>query len=335
MTHLLSIPTWTARYDFGVLGAVTAIAIISSLLSGELVRLGRYTEDDFDYVLLALNTTQLSAAVISCIACASFPRRPDLTFLNSPVDGQYTVPALWRYTFSWPSRMLKVASSKPDFDFQDIPLLHLGMRSVFLEPLFSLGKDTPSLIKRLLLAHWRELVFQFFFAICMSIVGFAPQLAMFGLLNLIEARDDRPDFYMSAWILVVGLGTAILIEAWSQAWNHWIVFSRLGLPIRTELSATIFAKAMRRKDIKGVAQSEDVSDKDSIDSKNGEGSSLKGGAKAEDGEENVQKTRQATINLVVSGVIFLARECAQRLFRVLTRIVSMTSPPFGTAFLRP
>ena len=100
----------------------------------------------------------------------------------------------------------------------------------------------------------------------------------------------------------------------------WIVWARLGQPIRTELSAMIFDKATRSKDVKGVQKAKqnidvdavhatsvpaalsEMDDQDSAETHQVSGSmpGQAGIAMAEDSsEEDVQKSRQSTINLVV------------------------------------
>ena len=100
----------------------------------------------------------------------------------------------------------------------------------------------------------------------------------------------------------------------------WIVWARIGQPIRTELSAMIFDKATRRKDVKGVQKAKQVTEVDTVhatgvpvalsetdDQNNAETQPVSGSvpsqagiAKVEDSsEEDVQKSRQSTINLVV------------------------------------
>ena len=82
------------------------------------------------------------------------------------------------------------------------------------------------------------------------------------------------------YLWVVGLGISMLLTSWIETWLHWIIWSKMGAPVRTELSAMIFAKFTRRKDATGAAKK------------------VPGAADNMDGEEDIQKTRQGIINLI-------------------------------------
>ena len=230
-----------------------------------------------------LDTVQLCAALIVCVSLFSLPRRPHLTSEGLDVDGQYTVSALGRYTYAWAGAILKKAREVEKLELTDIPRLHLQMRARYLENRFSVLSG-DHLLKRIWKKHWVELVFQTVFTIAFSIAEFAPQFVMLALLKLLEQRSTAPSFYQSAWGLLLALVFSILAFSWAETWVHWMVYSRLGLPLRAELSAMVFTKAMRRKDVKGVA---DASDDIKVDH-----------------DEGLQKTRQATVNLVVSLFLY-------------------------------
>lgn len=126
---------------------------------------------------------------------------------------------------------------------------------------------------------------------------------MYTLLKLLEQREELPEFARAAWTMVILLGLALLATAWSESWTHWMYVTRLGLPVRSELGAMIFSKAMRRKDSKGaeLRNRQNGGQKTLSDS---DGTSLPTqvnvGNPPNAVEEDVQKSRQATINLVVS-----------------------------------
>ena len=97
----------------------------------------------------------------------------------------------------------------------------------------------------------------------------------------------------------------MLVSAWGETWNHWIVSSRLGLPIRAELSSMVFTKSMRRKDVKGLQKQKE---KESLRTSPVliEGIQIPSplADSVEDStEEAIQKSRQGTINLVVRSYL--------------------------------
>ena len=186
-------------------------------------------------------------------------------------------------------------------------------------------RKSDRLRKSVLYAHYPELIFQAAWSVLQSTLKFAPQFALYNLLKLLEQRSQGAAVDNAAWGLVVGLGVAIILAAWTQAWEHWICWARLGQPLRAELSAMIFSKALRRKDVKGVGKAkvtERLGSNNATISTNDPGSESQTdplladeaetglienaeGRKLEDEDEDLQKTRQSTINLVVSIPCFL------------------------------
>ena len=255
-----------------------------------------------------------------CLACLSLPRRPAVEEGSFPVDGQYTVSALGRYTFYWPGVTLVLARKQKTLSLEDLPKLHVKGRSTYRRKYFTTLKRRDQLWKTLAFAHLPELLFQTVFTALQSTAQFAPQLVLYQLLKRLESRITGASEDRAIWGLVIALGVAIIFSGWTQTWMAWIVWARLGQPIRTELSAMIFDKATRRKDVKGVQKAKQITGVDTVsatsvpaalsetdDQNNAETHPVSGSvpgqagiAKVEDSlEEDVQKSRQSTINLVV------------------------------------
>ena len=307
------------RFEHGRLSATASIAIFAALC----VRYGAilsYSDLEVYSIFVALDAAQIVAAVISCISSLSLPRRPSVFERDHTVEGQYTVSALSRYTFGWAGKMLALARNKKTLDLTDLPKLHFKARSAYLEGDFESRKKRGSLWKGLVIAHYAEIIFQSSYAIVQSAAQFAPQLAMYWLLKTIERRSNGAQTAKVAWVFVLALGLSIIFASWGQAWAHFIAYARLGQPVRSELSAMIFSKVTRRKDVKGVRKAKisadlpttpatvpvevngssplnatDSNPVAAIDPARG----VKGKAETGD-EEDIQKTRQSTINLVVS-----------------------------------
>ena len=266
------------------------------------------------------DTIQFLAALTSLIACLSIPRRPSVFELDHIIDGQYTASALSSYTFSFAGKVLLLARNKKSLDLIDLPKLHLWGRSSFLLKNFgAITAKQDRLWKSVIYAHYPELLFQTVWAILQSVLQFAPQLAMYNLLKLLEQRSQGASVKNEAWGLVIALGVSIVFASWTQAWEHWICWARLGQPMRTELSAMIFSKSLRRKEVKSVGKTKylpasalsgppvdtnDPGGKNRTDpiietEVRGVSHQAPRDTKENDGDEDLQKTRQSTINLVV------------------------------------
>ena len=267
---------------------------------------------------------QLISAIISLVGDLSLPRRPSVFEMDHVVDGQYTVSAFSSYTFGFAGRVLSLARNKASLDLVDLPYLHLWGRSSFLLEYFG-AQTTKSdrLWKSVIYAHYPELLFQCVWAVVQSALQFAPQFAMYKLLQLLERRSKGAYAETAAWGLVVALGVAIILAAWAQAWEHWICWARLGQPIRAELSAMIFNKSLRRKDVKSLGKSKQPSEPDALvetnDLSGPNQTDPVGGVEesvnhpvsnelAQDDDEDIQKSRQSTINLVVMFLEFPNRD---------------------------
>ena len=305
------------RFDYARLSAISSIAIFIALC----IRCWIFFSDTNDIKLYdILVAVQVLVAILCCLSSLLLPRRPSLADVDQPVDGQYTVSALGRYTFSWAGPILALARHKKTLDLDDLPKLHLRGRSAHLQKDFGSKRKRRHLWKGLIVAHYAEILFQTFFAIAQSAAQFVPQVSMYLLLTTIERRTNDMPTSKTAWVYVVTLGLSIVFASWGQAWAHFIAYARLGQPVRTELSAMIFVKATRRKDVKDVQRSKNpaaLSDSytaipaeshSPMPQTTIEQSSETGLDPApthdvvtpDSAEEDVQKTRQSTINLVVS-----------------------------------
>lgn len=269
---------------------------------------------------VVLDVLQVCAALSCFLACLSLPRRPVVEDEGALVDGQYSVSALSRYSFSWAGVTLVLARNKKTLGLDDLPKLHVKGRSVHLQKYFTTLKKRDQLWKTLVFAHLPEILFQTIFTALMSAAQFLPQLVMYQLLKRLESRAKGDSADRVTWGLVATLGLAILMSAWSQNWLLWIVLARLGLPVRTELSVMIFTKATRRKDVKGAQKPKRATDIDVVnqtsiptafagsnDQETAQTGPMLGSSPGQadevkvevESEEDIQKSRQSTINLVV------------------------------------
>ena len=298
------------------MSAASAVAIVTALC----VRCGflLFSASRFT-VYSILEAIQIVAALICCLSSLSIPRRPSVKENSQSIDGQYTVSALRRYTFSWAGIVLALARQKRTLDLSDLPKLHHRARSAYLEKYFRSKQKKDHLWKGLVVVHYAEIIFQMCYASVQSVTQFLPQVAMYLLLRTIEIRSNGAPIAKIAWIFVIMLGLSMMLASWVQAWLHYIAHARLGQPVRSELSAMIFAKATRRKDVKGVQNKNSATPGTSpmtvpteacalshtieiaLNQESGFDSDLRHSGQAPDvAEEDIQKTRQSTINLVVS-----------------------------------
>lgn len=299
------------RYDFGIQGSIASTLLVLALCYeiGLLISQGLYARANKTY--MALTTVQLAVAAFLSLFFLSLPRRPTLFVNGLPVDRQFSVSAIGRYTFVWGGDLLAFARRNKGLHLKDLPILDQLSRADDLQKRFNSMKKRSRLWKAIFMSHASVFMLLCVLVVFSSSLQFSPQLAMYSLLRLLEQRAQGASVALVAWAWVFGLGFSMIISSWLEAWLFWIVWSKIGISMRVELSALIFMKAMRRKDVKGVskdrahAKNGDDGNQPPIINKSsgqeGEDTASSAEKKAEGGYDDndaLQKSRQSTINLV-------------------------------------
>ncbi|KAJ5311527.1 hypothetical protein N7476_007387 [Penicillium atrosanguineum] len=275
------------QYSFG--GSMIAIAI-----TGEQIRQAWAGQNRLlhDQVWVGLVATQFSSALLRALFSILLPRRPHVFLNGRPVDQEYTVSALGRYTFFWAISILNYAVQNRKLALTDLPVLRSARRADELRATFEKALGSRKLWKGLIFAHWRSLLLQLVLTTIIGVLSFGPQMALFNILRVLEARGSETWQPWEAWFWVLALGALMLIHSTVEAWLFWAVCSKLGVPIYAELSAVVFAKSMRRKDAKHTKKT-----KKQDDAKASAKALLDQTDEEEDDEESVKKSRQSIINL--------------------------------------
>jgi ABC-type multidrug transport system fused ATPase/permease subunit len=234
-----------------------------------------------------LQGAQIGCAALRALFCILLPRRPDVFFEGMLVEQELSVSLLGRFTFSWASGLLRFASKNKKMELDDIPKLPAANRAGQMTEKFEAARKGRKLWMAIIYAHGRLLIIQMLLCVLVCFVSFGPQVALFQILKTLEMRDTPFWNPGASYLWVLGLGGLMFLASSAEGWLFWIFYSRLGVPIYAELSAVIFAKAMRRKDVQHTKKAKDGSD-----------TSSKGSAEDEDedGEDALKKSRQGIIN---------------------------------------
>lgn len=231
----------------------------------------------------------------------SIPRRPNVYQDGKLVDRQHTVSLISKLTFSWCGHLLSQAKTNQGLEQEDLSKVDHNVRSKNLTRKFEEAKGSNRLWRTLVWANRYGLSGQLILCIIVSVLGFAPQIALLLVLRALEKRDQGHDVAAEAWTWVVFLGFAMLLSGWVESWLHWFSFSKVGIPIYEQLSAVIFGKSMRRKDVKGTSKKSTKAESNGdvlINKAAGPKDEDRAADQGEDEEEETAKTRQQTINLV-------------------------------------
>ncbi|RAK99344.1 P-loop containing nucleoside triphosphate hydrolase protein [Aspergillus ibericus CBS 121593] len=272
-------PAPTKRYILGVygFGAGTVAAIIPCLEAA----LSWHAGYDLNYASLGLTIGQVGIACIRAFFCILIPRRPDVRYDGQVVDRERTVSALERLTFSWVNGLLNYTMANKGLDIDDLPKLPFTARSQTLHTRLEQTQGSRELWKSLVLAHKNSLIIQAALSIVACALSFGPQVAMYGILKALEGRSSIAQEVDQAWVWVFGLAAVLILASSIESWLWWIIYAKLWIPIYEGLSALVFAKSMRCKDIKQVVFNEpEGEDHD-----------------CEDEEEENKGNSQSTINL--------------------------------------
>ncbi|KIW17836.1 hypothetical protein PV08_05031 [Exophiala spinifera] len=298
-------PSSLHRYNLGISSGFSSL-LVAIAVAVENVSLWRsQVHPQPRNAHLVLSIVQFVAALCLGVTSFSLPRRPDVYHNGKVVDRQNTVSVLGKFTFSWPSPILAFAAKNKGLDYDDLAEIDHDLRSRELRRRFDAIGYKDKLWKSIFWSHRWAFIQQWCIQCVSSITEFLPQIALYFILRTLEARDQGVDVGFTAWLLVIALGAAVTFSSWLEAWMFFIVFMRLGVPIYEQLAAVVFGKAIRRKDVKGAGRkSEELEANDGESTPGQVANKAAAGQKGEDSgsenddDEDFQKSRQSTINLV-------------------------------------
>jgi ABC-type multidrug transport system fused ATPase/permease subunit len=251
----------------------------------------------FDSTYLGLFLAQSVVGLALSIVYLSVPRRPDVFFHDKLVDRQYSGPLLYRVTFGWADPLLKFAIRNRGLDIDDLNFIDTTLRSKDLHANFEATRGSLPLWKLLLKAYWPTILLQYFLTLIYSFAQFSPQIALFGLLKSLEDRELGQEVKWRTWQWVISLGVFEMTASTLNCYLYWVVYTKLAMPIKQQLAAFVFAKAMRRKDVKGAEKPDSTPD-DATDKHSDTDATSEADSDDED-DPGLGKSRQSIINLVV------------------------------------
>ncbi|KAK2882412.1 hypothetical protein FQN49_000364, partial [Arthroderma sp. PD_2] len=314
-TALTVEPFSTKRYDLGICKALSCCFLLF-VLCGQIwsirsIEGWQYFRSSRGILLLL----QVTAGFISFCASISLPRRPDVYRDGKLVDQQFTRTLFGRIAFIWAERLIRFAIKNQRLEIDDLPALDHDTRSCTLREVFDKAKKPSEKLWRTLLRVYAvPLITQAFLVTCSSALSFVPQYCLLRILRSLEQRGTTLWDPVEAWIWVFGLGGSTLFASMVESWLFWLSQYQLGIPVYEQLSAVVFAKSMRRKDVKGAQKHDRKSDP----------KSTTGPPQAAlDDDEDAKKTRQATINHIAVDANRIADFAAYNCLVILT-IVKLT-----------
>ncbi|KAI9739929.1 MAG: hypothetical protein M1818_004985 [Claussenomyces sp. TS43310] len=243
-------PQILERYQRGLSSSISFVLI--AILAGILLSLNPLNYHHGGLVETVLLIVQMCSAVAVTLMFWSIPRRPDVFTPNGKLVERQFQTSLWtRLSFNWSSDLLDLAATKL-IELSDLPALDYHMRAKDVKQSFRsiVLKPTVSLWLQIFWAFRWQLLLQWTLVSIGSVVDAAPQFAVLKLLQYLEARKGFDAIDPKAWLWVGLLLLATLLETLVDYRVNWLMWSELGVPIRSTLTTLIYEKLMKVKDCK-------------------------------------------------------------------------------------
>ncbi|KAL7620647.1 hypothetical protein AAE478_009642 [Parahypoxylon ruwenzoriense] len=254
-------------------------------------------------VAFIIRIANIITIVCLAVASLSIPRRPDVFYDGQLVDRLYTGSAWSRFNWSWPASLLRLAAKKKNLDLADLFRPDHDTRSKETTADWESRGFTGPLWISIIIAHKWNFALQWLLTTVTAFLNVAPQWVVLQLLHLLERRQGHERLGYQAWIWVVLIAVVILLQSWVKAYVYWLSWVQICVPIRAQLSALIFQKSMRRKDVKEAGKTKYTSFESAepnIAGPSGEASTpdTPDIDLVEDEAEQIKKSKQSTINLI-------------------------------------
>lgn len=259
-------------------------------------------------VNFALRIVEIVSFVCLGVASLSIPRRPEVFDKDGkPIDRTYTSTAFNRFTWGWPIHLLKLAGKQNQLDLDDLPRPDHHTRAAELSADWKRRASKRKLWIAIFAAHKVALTKQWIMTLGTSFLNFGPQWVTLQLLRILETRGGQENYTLSVWMWVLWLGVVIVAQNWVESQVYWLSWAELAIPVRGQVSALIFEKSMRKKDVKGTGRSSNkkTTEVDGSSEANVAGQVPISTAadhpeitEEQDEEEAIKKTKQGVVNLI-------------------------------------
>ncbi|KAI0198398.1 P-loop containing nucleoside triphosphate hydrolase protein [Astrocystis sublimbata] len=287
-------------YNLGICLTLSCLAMALSLgFQDKQVAISLWKYDD---TVFALRLTDFVVVVSLAFASLTIPRRPDVFYEGELIDRLYTSSAWNRWTWSWSSNILARATKKKNLDLEDLPRPNHHIRAKDVIQLWETQGFNKPLWKSVIYANKGAFTLQWVLAFVTAVLNFAPQWVVLQLLRLLESRTNNEPVSYEAWIWTFWLVVAILAQAWVETQLFWLSTADLAIKVRTQLSALIFHKSMRRKDVKEASRKKSATPTDPVVTGPAGQSCSTDTPEMDQSEEDdaalLSKSKQSTVNLI-------------------------------------
>ncbi|KAJ3489903.1 hypothetical protein NLG97_g5894 [Lecanicillium saksenae] len=246
-------------------------------------------------ITLTLRVCILVSAGLLAIASILIPRRPDVFYNDEPIDRNYSVNAMSRFTWGWGRKILDLGGKKGDLKQTDVPRPPSYARSKSLVESWESFKFGAGLLRNLVRVYGHRFAIQWTGTLFRVCIGTIPYIILYRLIQKLEKTPREDIQFGDFWLHVIGLGLCGIWEQWLDGYLNWYAIVGMGIPMSAQLSALVFEKSLRRKNVKTAEKNRDTdgeAKKDDNDAKKDDDK------KDEKADDTVLRSRQAIVNLV-------------------------------------
>lgn len=188
--------------------------------------------------------TNAACGLSLTISSLTISRRPDVSFQGRKVDGQRTVSALSRLTWSWVQPLLQQASEKNDLDLDDVPQGDCRLRSEDLQRDWDSLAPRATLFRTLVWAYKGRLSLLWIVIVVRCLVSVVPFWTMLRIIKILEERGNGESRHTELMALIVLMAGSNLLDAVRKpsllrdlgdihllmAWDSGLKVGRIGSP---------------------------------------------------------------------------------------------------------
>ncbi|KAF9582884.1 hypothetical protein BGW38_010626 [Lunasporangiospora selenospora] len=202
----------------------------------------------------------VNAAVVSIFSFVilTTARGPQIEFEKRPVSSEANASFFRWISYNWMNDLMWEGSEHP-LELEDLPSLTDQMRARPMYRIFARtreyvhGKLQSSLLWRIYITNKRDLWINFAFGAISSITSFGVPYFLQKLLVYIEDPEKQGPQEL-AYLYVFGMLVSDMIKSITFGQNLYYG-RRMDIRLRAMLSAEVYAKALRRKDMTGIISS--------------------------------------------------------------------------------
>lgn len=160
-----------------------------------------------------------------------------------------------RYTFAWIRPLLNQARKSRSVEYDDLPALGHAARSQDLDAAFRSREITKNPLWRVIVSHHLACIcWQWTVAIAESVASVVPSICMWKVLSILE--EPTSSHSTTIWLWVMCLTLSKVLHVGLENWLQWINFAIFAIPVRSQLSAVIFAKSLRMVTVQAESSGE-------------------------------------------------------------------------------